>query len=85
MSDLVDQKETLKAQVEVLSTELAKKDVNIIMLNVELAKGLRGGPDSAEVNELRKVNAQLTKEVKSLTQQLLDVHKDHSANMSKLI
>lgn len=37
-----------------LTPALAKKDAKLIMLNVELDKGSRGGPNSAEVIKLRK-------------------------------
>lgn len=65
MSDLVDQNEALRKQVEELTAALANKDPDLSLLNAEVANGSRGGPDFAEVIELREVNAQLTKEVKS--------------------
>ncbi|MDV3181280.1 MAG: hypothetical protein Q8830_03715, partial [Candidatus Phytoplasma australasiaticum] len=49
------------------------------------AKEPRGGPSIAEVTELREVNAQLTKEVKSLTQELLEAHKEYNISIAKLI
>lgn len=65
---MISKNEALQAQVRDLTTELVKKDANIVMLKAELAKGPREGPDAAELKELREVNAQLSKGVKSLTQ-----------------
>lgn len=56
MFEMIDQNETLKAQVKDLTIKLAKKNVELIMLNAQLAKGSRRGPDSSEVIELREVN-----------------------------
>lgn len=71
--------------MEELIIALSNKDTNLTLLNVKVPKGSTRGPDSPEVIELREVISQLTKEVKSLTLQLLDTYRDHSANMVKLI
>lgn len=42
------------------------------------------GKKDAKVIELREINAQMSKKVKSLTHQLLEAHRDHSGSMSRL-
>lgn len=57
MSNLVDENEALRKQVKKLIATLGKKDADLTLLNAEVAKGSRGGPNFVEVIELREVNA----------------------------
>lgn len=85
MSDLIDQKEALKGHVEELITTLPKNDAEIILLNAKLAQVISEGPSSADIFKLKEENEKQAQEIKSLTQQLLQVHQDHNARLTMLI
>lgn len=85
MSDLSDQKEALKRQVEELTAALARKDAEVILLKAKLAQDNSEGPGSAELIRLKQENAKQAMEIKSLTQKFLQAHQDSNMCITFLI
>ncbi|KAH0715953.1 hypothetical protein KY285_008859 [Solanum tuberosum] len=97
VSDLLEQQESLKRELNDLTVTLNAKEVEIARLKAQMQQTISKGPgtssvDKKEVEKLRaenaqllKTNASLSKEVQSFNKQIIQAHVDANERMTLLL
>ena len=81
MSQLIDDLDQLKHEVEELTVRLSGKEVEIAILKAELLTAQSEGPGSSVVQALEKENAQLKTKITALQEKAI---KDNDAANARL-